>query len=740
MGQLKEELTLNTNQFDSNINSVIKKVEELKNKGSKVGDGFNSSMGKMIERVTGFNGSLKSLTSLAGKLGGAFGAIAAGSSLADWLSNSVQEGIRLAEQGEGIRLAFERLNKGDLLAKLREETHNTVTDLELMKQAVKFNDFKLNIDQMGTFLAFAQQKAKDTGESIDYMVDSIVTGLGRKSLPILDNLGLSAAEIKEEMKNGGDMTTAVAKIIEKQMQAAGDYVETAADRAKQKEVELQNALEQLGQTFSPLTEASSDFWHSIEIGAIKAINSIAPLINQFTELGRATNAYNKLGGNKRVNKWLSMLGDGKSDKSKNTYNRQLKEIDKYINKRKQYIEDYHKWEKDKTDVGAYDRMKKFERETGVKYLSDAKAQLQAAQKQRAEYVTLSEQLMNKPTSPELSTSSTPTTPSTTTKTKGGADKQYPEGSIGYYENLISDLQKQIKVQVDPSEIIKLQNELKEAKILKDRLENADFVKRQDEVKNNTQLSGLGSLFGDTDDEKIKERIKNTKEEIKNFNPVIKSIREQFSDAVDKIGAILDAYDMGAIGADKAKQLIDGINEQLLALGLKPIQVPIEIDKSLQKVDAMKDAFASLESVMSSMGQIFEEPLLDATGMIAAAVANYILGWTEATKKASLLGPIGWAAFGLSTAAQMFAVVAQIKAAGAFANGGVIGGSQYAGDALLARVNSGEMILNGSQQAALFDLIDKGNSNGVTGNVNFVIRGKDLHGVLNNYDSKMKKVI
>ena len=732
MGQLKEELTLNTNQFDSNINSVIKKVEELKNKGSKVGDGFNSSMGKMIERVTGFNGSLKSLTSLAGKLGGAFGAIAAGSSLADWLSNSVQEGIRLAEQGEGIRLAFERLNKGDLLAKLREETHNTVTDLELMKQAVKFNDFKLNIDQMGTFLAFAQQKAKDTGESIDYMVDSIVTGLGRKSLPILDNLGLSAAEIKEEMKNGGDMTTAVAKIIEKQMQAAGDYVETAADRAKQKEVELQNALEQLGQTFSPLTEASSDFWHSIEIGAIKAINSIAPLINQFTELGRATNAYNKLGGNKQVNRWVSMLGDGKSEKSKNTYNRQLKEIDKYINKRKQYIEDYHKWEKDKTAVSAHDRMKEFEKETGVKFLSDAKAELQAAQKQRAEYVTLAKQLMNKPTSPELSTSST-TTPSTKTKTKGGADKKYLEGSIGYYENLISELNKKIKVQVDPSEIIKLQNELKEAKNLKDRLENADFVKRQDEVKNNTQLSGLGSLFGDIDDKKITEQIKN-------FNPVIKSIPEQFSDAVDKMGAILDAYDMGVIGADKAKELIDGINEQLLALGLKPIQVPIEIDKSLQKVNAMKDAFASLESVMSSMGQMFEEPLLDATGMIAAAVANYILGWTEATAKAAKLGPIGWAAFGLSTAAQMFAVVAQIKAAGAFANGGVVGGSQYAGDALLARVNSGEMILNGSQQAALFDLIDKGNSNGVTGNVNFVIRGKDLHGVLYNYDSKMKKVI
>ena len=48
---------------------------------------------------------------------------------------------------------------------------------------------------------------------------------------ILDNLGLSAAEIKEKMKDTGDMTKAVGAIIREQMQKAGDYVETAADRA-----------------------------------------------------------------------------------------------------------------------------------------------------------------------------------------------------------------------------------------------------------------------------------------------------------------------------------------------------------------------------------------------------------------------------------------------------------------------------------------------------------------------------
>ena len=77
-------------------------------------------------------------------------------------------------------------------------------------------------------LAFAQQKAKDTGQSVDYMVDSIVTGLGRKSLMILDNLGLSAAEVKDKMKETGDMTKAIGEIIREQMAKAGDYVETAA--------------------------------------------------------------------------------------------------------------------------------------------------------------------------------------------------------------------------------------------------------------------------------------------------------------------------------------------------------------------------------------------------------------------------------------------------------------------------------------------------------------------------------
>ena len=196
------------------------------------------------------------------------------SMLTSELVGSVQQSIELAQQGEGVRNAFERLNKPGLLDSLKEATHGTVSELELMKQAVKFENFKLPLDQMGTLLAFAQQQAKDTGQSVDYMVDSIVTGLGRKSLPILDNLGLSAAEIRERMKESGDMTTAVASIIKDRMEAAGGYVETAADRAARATAKAQDAAEAFGRNAIPIAQEWAETWATLSQGAMTFANTL----------------------------------------------------------------------------------------------------------------------------------------------------------------------------------------------------------------------------------------------------------------------------------------------------------------------------------------------------------------------------------------------------------------------------------------------------------------------------------
>lgn len=210
--------------------------------------------------------------------------------VATGFAEAASRGIELSREAEGVSKAFERLNKPGLLDNLRQATHNTVSDLELMKQAVKFDNFNLSLEQMGTFLAFAQQQAKDTGQDVNYLVDSIVTGLGRKSLPILDNLGLSATDIKERMKQTGDMTQAVAQIIEERMSKAGDYVETASDRAAQAQVKLDNAMKELGDTMNSLTGAGATLWTDLKVGAIDLANTaIKPLIKLFNELAEYIN-------------------------------------------------------------------------------------------------------------------------------------------------------------------------------------------------------------------------------------------------------------------------------------------------------------------------------------------------------------------------------------------------------------------------------------------------------------------
>ena len=211
-----------------------------------------------------------------------------GASLTGEVAAALNESAKLAKEAEGVQIAFRRLGRGDILDGLREATHNTVSDLELMKAAVKFNDFKLPVEELGTMLAFAQQKAKDTGQSIDYMVDSIVTGLGRKSLMILDNLGLSAAEIRDKMKETGDMTKAVGEIIREQMSKAGDYVETAADRVAKANVELNNQMLELGNTMQDVLGFSG--WDEL---ATKIKTEVVGAI-QFTieTIGEAKNAWN----------------------------------------------------------------------------------------------------------------------------------------------------------------------------------------------------------------------------------------------------------------------------------------------------------------------------------------------------------------------------------------------------------------------------------------------------------------
>lgn len=188
--------------------------------------------------------------------------------LFDKAKEFASESITMAESADGVQRAFDKLDRPDLLDKLRAATKGTVNDFELMKAAVKARDFRIPLDDLGKYLTYAQMKAQETGQSVDYMTESIIMGLGRKSKPILDNLGLSAAEINEEVAKTGDFVTGVTAIVDRQLAAAGEAYESAADRATRASVELENAQLKLGQALIPVKER----WNEVAANGARVLS------------------------------------------------------------------------------------------------------------------------------------------------------------------------------------------------------------------------------------------------------------------------------------------------------------------------------------------------------------------------------------------------------------------------------------------------------------------------------------
>ena len=238
-------------------------------------------------------------------------------------------------------------------------------------------------------------------------------------------------------------------------------------------------------------------------------------------------------------------------------------------------------------------------------------------------------------------------------------------------------------------------------------------------------------------------------------------RQSYSNAQTKASRIQQDFEIGIIGKDKAEKQIEDLNNQLSKLGksVKPIKLdPSSMVKTdgfskvmgdikegwgdiqgvgggIQSItdalDGNKNAWQALSGVINGFISVaegiqgivqFVNMLTTATQAKSAATtadtavtaANTAVTTTNTAAKAGeaitnvtasgakLPFPANIAAIAAGVAA-VVAALAMIS--GAFADGGVVGGNSPSGDKLLARVNSGEMILNAAQQARLFAIAD-----------------------------------
>lgn len=161
-----------------------------------------------------------------------------------------------------------------------------------------------------------------------------------------------------------------------------------------------------------------------------------------------------------------------------------------------------------------------------------------------------------------------------------------------------------------------------------------------------------------------------------------------------------------------------------------------------------NALSQTSSIINSMGSLFGnmgESGVDAFFSILQAAIPLIsalsaLSVAEGTEKA-VRSSQNYVEAIAAVAATVGAIVAALSQKDKFATGGIVGGNSYTGDRQTVRVNSGEMILNKQQQANLFNMINSGGTNNLSGgSVKFKVEGKDLVGVLNNYSKSQSRII
>lgn len=245
-----------------------------------------------------------------------------------------------------------------------------------------------------------------------------------------------------------------------------------------------------------------------------------------------------------------------------------------------------------------------------------------------------------------------------------------------------------------------------------------------------------------------------------LSPELASKQQSIQNANSNVEQIKSLYSMKLIGKEEAKAQIDEINEQLKAIGQKPIELYVNSEGIQTAEEAMQTYAEKMNDVgslagtvggaFSSLGQAIggtAGQMLDFAGQSAQAVAQIIpqivalMGAKEGEALASGTASAAALPFPANIAA-IASIIATITAlfasfAGSFADGGIIGGSSYHGDNLIARVNSGEMILNQRQQGNLFNALNSGG--GVGGrDVHFTISGSNLKGCLKNYETKTSK--
>lgn len=196
-----------------------------------------------------------------------------------------------------VKKSFENLaasqgqNADQVLAKMKQLSQGMISEMDLMTAANSAALLGLPLDQFDKMLKIAQSASEATGETMDFMLNSIVTGLGRQSKLILDNLGIIVDTEKAYDKFAKTLGKTVSQLTEAEKKQAfinetmavgmanADNLAGSTDNTTKKFSRFKAGLEDLtvalGQRVTPATDKLWDGMNDLLNIAIKFLQSNA---------------------------------------------------------------------------------------------------------------------------------------------------------------------------------------------------------------------------------------------------------------------------------------------------------------------------------------------------------------------------------------------------------------------------------------------------------------------------------
>lgn len=342
--------------------------------------------------------------------------------------------------------------------------------------------------------------------------------------------------------------------------------------------------------------------------------------------------------------------------------------------------------------------------------------------------------------------------------KSSTPKESPKkDSIAWYDAEISKLNKKLVAETDTQAKSTIQASINELEAKKIKLQIETSGNSIEAI--NIQLSALNKQLIAETDMQVRATIQATINELEQRKINLKFVVDQEAFKI-KNGGMKDGALSVPIAPTYDKVPTHGKGGKNFKLPKfespikkKDIDINEEYTKSLYAVGSIMSSLSGITNestaaylqwgagVVSSIAQAIPAIRDLITAKQTEAVINGVTSATETPV-------VGWLLAGAAVAS----VIAAMASIPKFATGGIVPGTSFTGDKVPALLNSGEMILNGSQQSNLFQMLNSGlygslsqkiapsaGNGNQPANVTFRIHGRDLEGVLSNHYNQKSKV-